>query len=419
MEVQRKDGCWYSMRILPYLTAQNVSSGLVLSFLDIDKQKKAAGELAEINQKLHDTLQDLSQSRNSLATLVETVPAGVILVQKPKGRISLANKEAVRLCGFDLKDLELDAYASKIKLLKSDGNPYRQEDLPASRAMRSNKIIHNAEIIVERADRSRVTVLASAAPILDKEGKPSNAAIVFRDISESKKAERIKDDFIGMVSHELRTPLTVVSGAIKTARDNRVSPEERRELLEEADSGAESLARILDNLLTLAKSQAGRMPLDRKPAILSDVVEKCLKAVRKQYPACRISLSVQRNLPPVLVDEDGLERILGNLLDNAVKYSGGKSEIRVSALREKDKVVVGISDDGVGISLRDQKQLFEPFGRLQSATKSKGMGLGLVVCKRLVEAHGGRIWVESKSGKGSTFRFTIPLQEREKTLNKQ
>ena len=414
-ELQRKDGCWFNMRILPYLTAQKVVSGLVISFLDIDKQKQASSALIELNRKLNETLQDLSMSRNGLATVLETVPAGVILVEKPKGRISLSNREAIRLCGCELKNLDIKTYAAKLKLLKPDGTPFLPEELPASRTMRLNKTVSNIEMVLERAAGSRITVLSSAAPLLDKEGKVTTAVVVFRDISEQKQAERIKDDFIGMVSHELRTPLTVVNSAIKTARDKRVSPEDRRVLLEEANSSAESLARILDHLLILARSQAGRMTLDRRQTSVAEVVGTCLKAFHRNYPDRNITKKISRGLPLVLVDQDRLASIITNLLDNAVKYSDGGGAIKISVSQTKADLVVGISDHGNGISLQDQKRLFEPFGRLHPEGSPKGIGLGLIVCKRLVEAHGGRIWLESKVGRGSTFRFTIPLRNNKRT----
>ncbi len=406
-EVLRKDGCWYSMRILPYLTVQKVVSGLVISFLDIDEQKQAINELSAANQKLEETFQELSQSRDRLKTLLETVPVGVMVIEKHDMRISEANREAVKLYGDILRDLSLGIHADNLKHFKPDGSSFLPAEMPIGRALLSGEAVLNNEVLVERQDGSRIVVLISAAPLHNKLGEITAAVTVCRDITDYKQAERIKDDFIGMVSHELRTPLTVVSSAIKTANDERVSQEERHDLLKEANSSADSLARILDNLLELTRHRAGPMVLDKKPTNVARIVERSLKALRQRYPERTVKQNVAE-LPTVLVDPVRLERIIYNLLDNAFKYSPEGSEVKVFARQENANIVIGVSDHGTGISSQDQKKLFAPFGRLEPE-KAKGVGLGLVVCKRLVEAHEGRIWVESSPGKGSTFMFTVPL----------
>jgi K+-sensing histidine kinase KdpD len=250
------------------------------------------------------------------------------------------------------------------------------------------------------------------------DGEVTAVVTVCRDITEYKQAEQVKDDFIGMVSHELRTPLTVVTSAIKTATDKRVSEEERRELLQEANSGAETLTGILDNLLELTRFQAGRLTLDKKPTSIAEVAGMTAKKVNRQYPARKAVLDIPANIPRVSVDPGRLERVMFNLLENSFKYSDEDSEVRVFGRMEKENIVIGVSDHGIGISSQDQKKLFEPFGRLE-AGKAKGVGLGLVVCRRLVEAHGGRIWVKSKPGEGSTFMFTIPMGNEKKVRGRK
>ena len=230
-----------------------------------------------------------------------------------------------------------------------------------------------------------------------------------RDITERKKVDQLKDEFISLVSHELRTPLTVVTGAVKTAMDERISGEERNQLLQDAALSTESLASILDNLLELSRYQADRLMLHKKAVSVAEVAEKTAQRIRQQYSTHSISLDIPSELPPPVVDPIRLERVLYNLMENAAKYSPEGSEVRVFAQQEGEGLVIGVSDHGAGIAPEDQQKIFEPFTRLGVEGKIKGIGLGLVVCKRLVEAHGGRIWVESKPGEGSTFLFTIPL----------
>lgn len=234
-----------------------------------------------------------------------------------------------------------------------------------------------------------------------------NLRIYGNDITERKQAEQIKDDFIGMVSHELRTPLTVIIGSLNTAMDKRISQEDKQLLLEEAATSAESLANILDNMLELSRYQAGRLKLEKKKVSILDVVEKAVRRVRDKYDRHNIIVRIPKEIPEIAVDVTRIEQVLYNLLENAVKYSPAGSEVGIFSRQQEDGLVVGVSNSGAEISSEDQQKLFQSFVRLE-ADRSQGIGLGLVVCRRLVEAHGGRIWVESQPGKGSTFLFTIP-----------
>ncbi len=235
---------------------------------------------------------------------------------------------------------------------------------------------------------------------------------VLVDVTARKQVDDLKDQFIGLVSHELRTPLTVIIGAVNTALSEapRLAPAEQRRLLQDAASEAELLAHILENLLELSRSRAERLSLDLESIALEGVVRRTVDRIRTVYPSRRVTVELAATLPAVRADRLRLERILYNLLDNAVKYSPG-GETRVSARRKKKDVVVSVHDDGPGISPEDQARLFQPFERIRETWTEdvKGIGLGLIVCRSLVEAHGGRIWVESAPGKGSTFHFTIPI----------
>jgi signal transduction histidine kinase len=257
-------------------------------------------------------------------------------------------------------------------------------------------------------------MLLNAQQIKRALGKERVILLAIEDITDRKKVEQLKDEFIGMVSHELRTPLTVISGAIQTALDKRISREDLRELLTEAHSSSEALADILDNLLELSRHQAGRLTLDKKLTNLSEIIRNTVDKIHRQNPERKAIVDISNKIPPLLVDPVRFERIIYNLIENAFKYSAEGTEVRVFTRQEKGNLAVGVSDHGVGLSTQEQKKLFEPFERLGTTSK-KGIGLGLMVCKRLVEAHGGHIWVESKRGEGSTFLFTIPQIKPAKT----
>jgi len=221
----------------------------------------------------------------------------------------------------------------------------------------------------------------------------------------------MKDEFVGLVSHELRSPLTVIIGALNTALSEgpRLSQKETRQLLEDAALEADQLSHLVGNLLELSRAQSNRLLLHVEPINMAKAVHKVIGSVQRQSSKHKFIADLPKKLPPVSADQLRLERILYNLLENSVKYSPEGSEITVSAKRDAGHLVISVSDQGPGISMEDQAKLFKPFQQLGNSMldHTKGAGLGLLVCRRLVEAHGGRIWVESEPGHGATFSFTL------------
>jgi signal transduction histidine kinase len=231
----------------------------------------------------------------------------------------------------------------------------------------------------------------------------------FVDFTERKKAEQLKDEFIGLVSHEIRTPLTILMGAVGVAMTEGISPEDMRSLLNDAMDGAESLNHIVNNLIELSRYQSNRLSIVKEPLGLVEEVHFLIDVERVHLHNHRLSVDIPAGLK-VTADKIKLELILGNLISNAIKYSGEGTIIHISAARKDNFVRISVADQGVGIPPEKRAQLFQPFERLDNAGATiKGLGLGLLVCKRLVEAHNGTIWVESEPGKGSVFSFTLPV----------
>ncbi len=227
---------------------------------------------------------------------------------------------------------------------------------------------------------------------------------------ERTKTDRMKDEFISLVSHELRTPLTIVTGSLQTAMTEGIAQDELRELVKNAAQGADSLAATLENMLELSRHQAGRLDLRSEPISISDVVESVIEKLKNQGAAHRFSKDFPSDLPLAGADPLRVERILYNLLENATKYSPKDTCIRVFARKKNDFVVTSVADQGAGISPEHHDRLFGLFERLENQSyHTRGVGLGLVVCKRLVEAQGGWIKVDSDLGQGSTFSFALPV----------
>lgn len=263
------------------------------------------------------------------------------------------------------------------------------------------------------ADGKKINIEVHGFPVFDKKGNVSMMITYYLDITERKQLDQLKDEFIGLVSHELRSPLTVITGAVSTVmtEGSQLSEEETHQLLMDASQEADLLSRLLNNLLELSRAQAGRLIIHAEPVNIKKLLQDSVEEIKRQSSSHRFTLEIPGKLPAVNADQLRLERILYNLLENAVKYSPHGGEIRVSVKLEKERLVISVSDQGIGISKADQTKLFKPFQRIEDAMlkSTRGLGLGLLVCQRLVESHGGQIWVESKLGRGSTFFFTLPL----------
>jgi len=266
-----------------------------------------------------------------------------------------------------------------------------------------------------RSDGSTFDVQVLANLVTDADGEPFCMMAAFVDITERKKLEQLKDEFIGLVSHELRTPLTVIGGCLSTliTEWNRLSPSEVQQLLKDALLESQSLSHLIENLLELSRAQAQQLTLYSEMIDIKSLVRETLHKIKQQAPSHRFVTSVPSE--PMLMNADPLriERILYNLLDNAAKYSPPGSQIKVSTNAEPERLVIGVSDHGKGLSSSEQARIFGPFQRLENSRpdQARGAGLGLMVCRRLVEAHGGEIWVESKKGRGSTFFFSLPRRK--------
>jgi len=247
------------------------------------------------------------------------------------------------------------------------------------------------------------------------ESEKATQALKERDdeLSNLKTINQLKDEFIGLVSHELRTPLTVILGALSTVitEGDKLSPREKKQLIGDAYSEAENLSDILANLLELARAQANRLQITEEPVDIKETIDMVVNKMKEQLISRQVVTECEQPIT-VTADRVRIQRILHNLLDNAIKYSDPGTKIEIFARNNGNEVLIGVKDKGIGIPQDKQGKLFEPFQRLEPQNiKATGTGLGLVVCRRLVEAHGGLMWVESRPGEGSTFQFTLPLSD--------
>jgi len=378
----------------------------IVSFYLIYKAVIETGLVAPYNV----LFRNLKQSEDQYRDLYEEAPNAYISVGVD-GHIKMANRYAVKLLGYPLDELVGRPFYE----LYADTASGKTKAQKLFQRFLAGEEIRDEELEMRRADGSKMWISLSVRPILDEKGRVVASRSMVIDTTKYKEMDQLKDEFIGLVSHELRSPLTVITGTVNTVLTEgaRLSPEETRQLLQDAALEAGALSHLLGNLLELSRVQANRLFLYTEAISVQNIIQDTVERIKPQSLPHQFVINIPSNLPPAYADPLRLERILYNLLQNAVKYSPQGGEIRVSGKLDEGHLVIGVHDQGIGISHSDQAKLFGPFQRLEESRLggAGGVGLGLLVCRRLVEAHGGRIWVESEPGRGSAFFFTLPLSK--------
>jgi PAS domain S-box-containing protein len=370
-----------------------------------------AVEVAE-RQASDDALQ---RSQEQLTRVLETIADGVFIADCD-GRLTYANATAERLVGLPRDVItERTHDAPSWKLTTVTGAPFPPDDLPIARVIRTGQSVYDVELGVERGDGGQVVVSVNAAPLRDPDGRLSGVVTSVSDVTRRKEAERLKDVFVSTVSHELRTPLASLRGFAELMLSREFPPEKRREFLTIILSESVRLTNLINDFLDIQRIESGREVYDFKPLELGPLLEATEKLFGASAGSRDLRLAVPSRVPPVRADADRIRQVLSNLVSNAIKFSPAGTEVTLAARAKETEVEISVSDRGIGIAADTLPKLFTKFYRVDSEETRAvgGTGLGLALVKEIVEAHGGRVWVESTLGEGSTFSFTLPRAEED------
>ena len=365
-----------------------------------DELSDLTNTLNETAGRLDRTIRTLTEERNQSAAILRSMAEGVAVIGATQ-RLLFCN----------------DAFCKAMEFVGSswEGRPIaeviRQADLlDAIRSALAGNESVQSELVVGVL-RTRIFGV-TAAPVRSN-GTVGGAVMVLHDITELRRLERARRDFVANVSHEFKTPLTAIRGFAETLIGGAVDDTENRSrFLEIIRAHAARLGRLTDDLLKLARIEAGKWSLDFQPVQAADFIQPCIETARLNAAPRNVSLEIScpRDLPAVRGDLSSLQEIVQNLLDNAIRYSPEGGSVKVAASARKEGIRISISDNGIGIPKAEQERIFERFYRVDAARsrESGGTGLGLSIAKHLVEAHGGRIEVDSEVGRGSTFSVILP-----------
>jgi len=363
-------------------------------------------ELADLADKLGRAVAGLGQTIRTLTD--ERNRSSAILGSMVEGVAVVTADERILYCNWAFEQiLELPEGSSQGRTLVE---ALRQADLVAlvRRALSGvEELTGELEVGTVRHRNFSVT----AAPV--RAAGANGAVLVLHDITELRRLERVRRDFVANVSHEFKTPLTAIQGFAETllsgALDDKANRQRFVEIIREH---ARRLARLTDDLLKLSRIEAGRLELEIRPIRVEALVNGCVETARlnAQARGLEIHVDLEKDTPAVRGDGAQLGEVLQNLLDNAQQYTPSGGKIEVKARSNGQEVVFTVTDTGIGIPESDLERIFERFYRVDAARSREagGTGLGLAIARHIVEAHGGRIWVESAVGQGSRFHFSIP-----------
>lgn len=351
-----------------------------------------------------------------LDATIASIPDGYVIYDAA-GNIVRTNAIAEQIVGIPHKDrtVPFQERVARLHVHTIEGQPLPFEQLPAYRALRG-ETVRGMPIVIYQQGR-KYWLSASASPICTPDGRMLGVVMEFADITLLHELQEQQQVFMHMISHDLRTPLTIIHGHMQLIEDamQKAGLEEAvRISIQAIRRGIERMTSMIQDLADMARGEGGQLQLKLEPVALSSYLPNLFERLATILDIQRVQTDLPPDLPPVQADYNRLDRIMTNLLSNALKYSDPGTPVLLRARRQDGEVVVTLSDVGQGIPPENMPHLFERFYRGKGARKAEGIGLGLYITRLLLEAHGGRIWVESAVGKGSTFAFSLPVAAAEK-----
>ncbi len=365
--------------------------------------------LAKYNETLETAVEtrtgELQRTTNRLETIVDSIAEGLVVMGR-EGDIQQINPAFTVMTYYQMADL---VGREDRRFLMGMIEP--EQTLADLTAALRNAAGWSGEVVIRNNDGSSFDAVLTVGPLRDGLGEAFGHVAIIRDISPIKEADRLKDRFLSIAAHELRTPLTSVLGFSEILLTREMGATRQKHFLEVVNQQAMVLKQILDDLLDIARLQAGRsVSIQPHVTSLSRIAQPVVEMYREISPSHRFVVSGFEAAPEVYCDPARISQVFQNLMSNAVKYSPEGGEVAIRCEAQPDRLRISVADHGLGISSEDREHLFEEFYRGEMVKSAiPGTGLGLRICKLIIEAHNGHLFVESVQGEGSTFTFTLPI----------
>jgi PAS domain S-box-containing protein len=370
----------------------------------------AFADQAAIAVRNAELYQQVSEEQRALSAIIDNSADGVMILDAA-GRVQVLNRTLARITGWDAEEARGRLAAEVLALRDRQGGPI---PLPAAGPQRASAAEARAYVEgdVVRRGGPPLTVGVAVTPLYGEEGDLARVIVNVVDITRFRQAEELKSTFVSVISHELKTPVALIKGYAETLRREDADWDRAtvRESLDVIGEEADHLTHLIDSLLEASRIQAGGLKLEPTDVHLARLAEKVVDGFRTQTSRHTFELDFPADFPVVWGDPERLGEVLSNLVSNAIKYSPDGGTVWVGGRADQTGVTVYVADQGIGIPAEEQDRIFDRFYRVEAGLqrRTEGAGLGLYLVRAIVEAHGGRVWVESAPGRGSIFMFTLP-----------
>lgn len=358
--------------------------------------------------------QRVDRERDELDAIISNTSDAIMIVDQ-ENRVTRVNAAAEALLGWRADELVGSRAEHFLFSSPPGGGDSSKPFMSMQEAIEKRQPVPYFETVVQTKDGTERDVAASYSFVRSEARGEGLGVVIARDISKLREVDRMKSEFVSMVSHELRTPLGLIKGYASTLLNPQLSLDQPtvQRFLMGIDGAADRLARLIENLLSVSRIESGLLRISAQQVDLSHLVSVAVSTARASAKNREIDLMLPRRPVRLEGDRVQLELVMDNLLGNAIKYSPMGKTITVKVEKRSSEVEVRVRDEGVGIAVQHLPKVFDKFYRVEGglSKRTPGSGLGLYICRNIVEAHGGRIWAESVLGEGSTFAFVLPLTQ--------
>ena len=363
---------------------------------------------------------DEQRARSDLEVLVSICPVGVVVFDAKSGAPVSYNRETLRIVeGLRAPDQPVEQIMDVLSIRRMDGREISLEEFPLAHRLSTYTALRAEEVVLKAPDGRSVTVLVNATAIYSEDGNEMESVVVtLQDMTPLEDLERLRADFLGLVSYELRTPLASIKGSAATLLDESatLNAAETRQFHTIINDQADRMRRMITDLLDAAHIETGTLSVSPEPSDVAALVDQARTSFVSGGGRNDVQVDLPAELPAVMADRPRIIQVISNLLSNASRYAPGSSVIGVKAERQGLHVVVSVAAEGRGVLPEQLPHLFRKYSRIDGDMAERdiaGSGLGLSICKGIVEAHGGRIWAESDGpDRGARFTFTIPVADQ-------
>ena len=380
-----------------------------------DQLEKSRNNLAE---KVRIATNDLAHEKNRIEAIMNSAADPIMTVDVSRN-ITMVNQTFLYLLGWEEKDVLRKFCGDIISCRDSEGNLLCDGECDISKVFQEDKYIRGRAVVTTSTGLG-INMHTSNAPLKDSQGRIIGLVRIMRDITKETEIDRMKTEFISTVSHELRTPLTSIKGSLGLILGGAAGEinEDLAELLTIAQNNSDRLIRLINDILDISKIESGKIQMKLASISILDCIKDSAAEIDSFARDHRVK--VEFNIPdaaaPVFADKDRIVQVVTNLLSNAIKFSEAEGTVLVEVKEDQKDVYVSVADSGIGIPEDHLGRVFDKFQQVDSSAirKKGGTGLGLPICRAIIDEHKGKIWVESTPGKGSTFTFTLSREKRKK-----